>query len=271
MGFHRATSLFTFGTIALLAACGDDGGGGKQVDAMIIVHDAPADAAPDAFIPDAPSYDFSCLGMAPPNTGPNPLTLSGSVNDINILAMTLDPVPDATVRAFRVGEVPALGAPDTSDMDGNWDLSIANAAMTSQDVYVEASKTGHRTNYLFPPTAVYESLSGLPILLMSNTTFQLFVDNFNQTQSPSNGTVGIAVVDCSNMPIDGATVSVTQNGQPVGNAFDASIFQPGAYLYFDVPPGDTVVGATYMNMTLLSRTVRVVAGATTTTAIRPGA
>lgn len=271
MGIHRASAIASFGTFALLAACGDDGGNKPPIDATIIIHDAPADAAPDAYVPDAPSYDFSCLGMDPPNTGPNPLTLSGTVQDINIATQSPTPVADATVRAYRVGEVPALGAPDTSDAAGLWDLSIANPAMTSQDVYVEASKTGHRTNYLFPPTAVFESQAGVPIPLISSTTFDLFVDQFNQTQSPNNGTIGLVVVDCSNTAIDGATVSVTQNGQAVGNAFDASFLQPGLFLYFDVPPGDTVIGATYMNMTLYSRTVRSVAGATTTTAIRPGA
>jgi hypothetical protein len=109
-----------------------------------------------------------------------------------------------------------------------------------------------------------------PTLLFAEGTFAAVVSFAGATQSAANGTIIMAVLDCSNVPIEGATISAKQGGVEVGAQQDLSQLQPGAFIVFDVPPGDTVVGATFNGMDLRAHTVEVLAAANTATAVRPG-
>jgi hypothetical protein len=254
--------------LASLAACGGNGGG--NVDALIIIPDAPIDARPIDAPPDALTYDFACVGNAAPATGPNPVTVAGGATDINLQTQMAEPVAAATVEAFRAGQAQPV-ATTTTNASGAWTVSLPNAAATPVDGYVRASKTGHRTTYLYPPAPMAANIPNAPILLLSNTTFSIIVQFVAQTtQAPGNGSVGLAVVDCANMPIAGATIAVTQNGAAVGNFFDASQLQAGASITFDVPPGKTDINVSYNGTTFRARSIDVFAGSTTTTVVRPG-
>lgn len=265
MGYLRAALLAS--AIASLAACGGDSG---AADALIIVPDAAPDARPIDAPPDALTYDFSCVANPAPTTGPNPLVVAGGATDINIQSMMPVPVAMVNVEAFRIGQAPPL-AMTMTDATGAWSLSIPNAAATPVDGYVRAVKTGHRTTYLVPPAPMAANIANAPVLLLSNTTFDIIVQFVaNTTQAPGNGSVALAVVDCANMPIAGATIAVTQNGAAVGSFFDASQLQPGASITFNVPPGQTDVTVSYNGTNFRARAVEVFAGSTTTTIVRPG-
>jgi hypothetical protein len=258
-------------TTALAVACG--GSDGAKPDAPpIVVPDAPA---PDAFVPpqpDAQTFDFSCMGNAAPTTAPATVSITGTASDLNIGSMALEPVADATVKAFKNGTPDLQIGTTTSDANGDWNLPTVPTATMPVDGFVEATKTGHRTVRLYPPAPINADIPQAPVLLLADGTFSTIVAFTGKPQSDANGTVGLAVVDCANTPIGGATVSVTHNGVQVdpANTFDASQLQPGAFFVFDVPPGDSVVNATFQGMTLRAHTITVLAKTTSTTIIRPG-
>lgn len=263
MGFHRATAVAL--ATGLLAACGGDGSGG--VDVLIIVPDAPPPDSPPPV--DAPGPNLACVNDPAPATGPNPLAVSGSASDINIVSQMTVPVAGATLQAFRIGQAQAV-ANSTSDANGNWTLSIPNPATTAVDGYIRASKTGNRTVYLYPPGPMAADIAMAPLLLFSNTTFSTIVAIAQVSQAASNGTVGLAIVDCNNMPLPGATIAVQQGGANVGQFFDAGTLLPGGSFTFDVPPGPTDIKVSYNGTNFRARVVETVAGSTTTTIVRPG-
>ncbi len=253
---------------AFAVACG--GGSDAKPDAPpIVIPDAPM---PDAFVPpmpDAQQFDFTCLGNSAPTTAPATVAISGSVNDINT-SMMIVPVADAAVKAFKNGSPDLQIGSTTSDSAGAWSLPAVPTGTIPVDGYVEAKKATHRTVRLYPPSPISEDIPNAPVLLISDSTFSLLVQFTGNTQSDANGTVGLAVVDCANTPIGGATVTVKQNGADVGTIFDASQLQDGAFLVFDVPPGDTVVSASFMGMTFRAHNVTTLAKTTSTTIVKPG-
>jgi len=251
---------------ALAVACG--GGDSNKPDALIVIPDAAIDAFQPDSPPDAQVFDFSCMGNTAPTTAPATVAISGTTSDINIIAMALEPVANAAVKA--VNALDATIATDTSDAAGVWDMPAVPTGLVPIDGYVEASKDGHRTVRVYPPAPINTDIPQTPVLLFSNATFGQLVSFTGNTQAAGNGTVGLAVVDCANTPIGGATLSVKQNDVEVGMQQDLSQLQQGAFLVFDVPPGETVVSATFMGMALRAHSVDVVAATTSTTLIRPG-
>lgn len=256
------------GTIVVCAAaCGDDGGG-VTPDAKIVIPDAAPDAPPP---PDAPTntYDFSCMGNAAPTTAPDPLTLSGTAQDINIAMMALEPVAMATVTAHSAANDAVLGTPSVTDMNGDWSISAASGG-TPVDGYVEARKGMHRTTRVYPPAPLSANFTNVPILILSNSNFDFIAGFAGFDQMPTLGAVGVAVLDCANTPVEGATLSVTQNGAEVGEQWEATQLQPGTFLVFNVPVGETTVNASFNNMTFRAHVVDSVAQTTSTTVVRPG-
>jgi len=256
---------------ALAVACG--GGDSNKPDALIVIPDAAIDAFQPDSPPDAQVFDFSCMGNAAPTTAPATVAISGTASDINIIAMSLDPVENAAVKAFREGNG---GGPDvqigttTSDAGGVWSLPTVPTSLVPVEGYVEATKTGHRTLRLYPPSPIAADIPQAPLLLIADATFAQIVQFTGNSQNAANGTVGLAVVDCANTPIGGATISVKQNGVEQGTPQDLSQVQQGLFLVFDVPPGETVVSASYMGMDLRAHTLEVLASTTSTTAVKPG-
>lgn len=257
-----------------LVACGGDGGSktpdaAVQADAAVEI-DATPDAAPDAPVQ---QYDFSCMGNAAPTTAPTTMTLSGTAQNFNTQTFSAEPVAGATVRTRTANEEPIAGATTTTDAQGNFSVTVANQGGMPVDGYLEATKEGSRTVRLYPAGPIHQSLSMIPILLLTNVSFAAVQQFAGKPQSAANGTVGLAVLDCANMPIEGATISVKQNNVEYADAahtYDASALQPGAFLVFDVPPGDVEVNATYNGMPLRAHMVRTAATTTTTTYVRPG-
>ncbi|MEO8701478.1 MAG: hypothetical protein ABI867_15635 [Kofleriaceae bacterium] len=208
-----------------------------------------------------------------PTTATNPVLLTGTASDINVSSQMLEPVADATIKAFKAG-VTAPAAMTTSDAGGAWSLSVASAG-APVNAFVEATKADHRTVRIYPPQDLDASLDNIPTLLLANTTFGLLVQFVAMTtQTAGNGTVGLTVLDCANTPISGATISVKQNDVELvtaDNTFDTSgLGQGGAFLVFDLPPGETVVSATFNGMTFRAHTIDVVADTNSTTAVKPG-
>lgn len=256
-----SASLLALSTLA--SACG----GGDNPE--IVVPDADVDApSPDAPIDAPPAFDFSCMSNPAPGTAADPITVSGSATNLNVIAMQQEPVADATVTARDQADQ-AIGDPATTDAQGAWTLTLATGG-APLDGYIEAAKEEHRTVRVYPPQPLTADQPNVPALLFSNTDFSVVVGGIGAEQSPENGTVGLVILDCASTPIGGATISVTQNGTEVGEQFDLSSLQPGAWLVFDVPPGETEVTAEVNGMALRTFTIGVAAASNSTTIIYPG-
>jgi hypothetical protein len=84
------------------------------------------------------------------------------------------------------------------------------------------------------------------------------------------------VTDCAQTPIPGATISVKQGGVDVPNtspfdvgALGGAMFE-GTYAVFNIPPGETEIGATVNGQTLAPRTITMFADQSSATQLRPG-
>ncbi len=280
MGNLRA--VVTISCIVFAAACGDDGG--ATVDAPKIIDAALPDAPPDAYVPDAPNYDFSCLNNTAPTTATATIALSGIAQEVFINGMSpgIRAASGVSIQACKgncagqndlgtVGPTPAGPTPPA----GSYMTAAVTTSGTPLAGYLIATKTGNRTTYVYPASPLVANQAGVPVIMLTNQLVQGLA-LLGITQAPANSMLAILVTDCAATPvgIGGATVTVTQNGTGVGDApFDASSFDPqgqGAWFITNVPPGDTTVSATYNGMTFRAHVVGATAGTTTTTQVKPG-
>jgi hypothetical protein len=267
-------------TVLAAAACS---GGQDSIDAAVVV---VADAAPDA-PPDGPTYDFSCFGATPPTTAANTVTLSGTIHeltyDANAGSLGLTPLAGATVDTCPASSV-ACNAGDRLDQqtptpsDGSFTtaaISTGTSFHPPLDAYVKGTKTAYRPTYAYPPMPFIADQPMIPLVTILSSTFDFAISLglLGVTQTAGNGMIGVAVTDCGLTPVVGAVVSVKQGGNEVSqtNALDGAAFgQGGGEVRFDVPPGDTVVSASFMGMNFPPHTVRVYADSTTYTGVIPG-
>ena len=260
-------SVFGLGLATVLLACG--GGGSSKPDGNVVIVDSPPEAPPIDSPPDAPPLDFSCESDTPPTTAPAMVVASGQTQDLDLATQTLKALANVDVKAFKIGvNKDTLLTSTKSDMNGDWMLSL-NTTGVPLDGYLEASKTGQRTVRLYPPNPLAIDLTSVPLLVLAESTFGIIVNFIGGTQEAGNGAVALAVLDCANQPISGATISVTQGGTEVGNQHEIAQLMAGAWFVFNVPPGDTIVGATVQGHTLHAHTVKSIADGTTTTIVSP--
>jgi hypothetical protein len=276
MGNLRACSAVA---LLALAACGSDH---SKVDASIQIMDAKEIDAKIWEDAPPPMYDLTCYGVNPPTTAADPITISGSTQELGMNGT--QPVPLVVVEVFKNGTVNPV-ATVTSDAQGAFMTGNIATGGTPLDGYIRAAKISYRTTYLYPPTVVAASLTGVPAILLSNTLFgQLdgFANGGSQDDT-NNGVLFFAVTDCSltPTPITEATVKVQQNGTDVGTIFDLGQLAPqaaGTYVVFNVPDGPTQILATYNSMAFPTRTVVAhkkpnglnSEGTVTFTTVRPG-
>jgi len=273
MGNFR--TVMSIGLLSV-AACGDDGGS-ATIDAPKAI-DAAVDAIPDSPPADVgPTYDFTCLNNAAPTTIAATVTVSGSAQHVVIQGMAPAVVANGgvSVKACK-GDCTGqndLGTTTSSNVAGTlgaYSTAALTTGGTALDGYLDATKTGDRRTLVFPPSPLAQSQSNVPILQFSDGAM-LALAGLGITQSAQKGMVGIVVTDCAGMPIEGATVTVTPAGDsPLDLGTLAQGMAPGTWLIMNVPAGDATVAATYAGMTLRSHMVKSVAGATTTTGVRPG-
>lgn len=266
--------------LSLFAACGDDGGSAKP-DAANIHLDAAVDAAPDTPpLPDAPSYDLTCLNNTAPTTAMANVSISGTTQEISAAggAPSVMGVSGAVVKSCK-GD--CTGQNNLGMVTSGTGGAFSTAPLATGGVpltgYIDVTRSGDRRTLVYPPSPLTMDQSGVPVLMFNNQAFSflnsaLLSPPQNDT---ANGLVGIVVTDCMNMPItEGVVVSVKQNGTAVGNSpldLGALAAQAaGTWLVANVPAGDSTVAATYNGMSFRAHVVNVVAGTTVTTGVRPG-
>jgi hypothetical protein len=264
-----------------LAGCGSDS---AQPDALIVIPDAP----PDAAFLDAPLpvYDFSCTGNPLPTTANASITLSGTVSRISIVGGTpsIDPLDGATVAAdlCRVGTNcngpnHQIGTTTTAG-GGEFSLGPFDTNSIPLDGFLQMTHTGSRTVYVYPPVPFTADQGSIPVLTFTPTAVGLLTF-FGCTQTAGTGMIAVALTDCANAPIDDkdrVTFTVSQGGTAVAGLSpihlgDFVAEAAGAYLICSVPVGDpTNVTASWDGMAMRALDVKVVGDTTTTTLLRPG-
>jgi hypothetical protein len=267
--------------ILFVAACGNDHAQNTvdaAVDSKMIDAKVWMDAPP-------PTYDFSCYMMTPGTTVDATITVTGTVGEVSQSGFSgLGAKP---VTAFKVGSnTPAASAVSaTTGTVGEFSLGPITT-MGDAIEYIRAQDTGttYRTTYLYPPNPIRASFDGLPVPMIEQSligTLELLGTQQNDTD---NGLLFVAVNDCNiAMPtgIDGASITVKQNNQDVGDVIDLGSLLPeaaGTFIVMNVPDGDTVVGASYNGMTFPTHTVVAhkkpqgpsAMGTITATAVPPG-
>ena len=266
---------------ALLSFAACSGDGAAKPDAPLIHLDAAIDAIPDSPPPvDAPSYDFTCLNNTAPTAIAATVTVAGLAQEVVINGTTpgIQANANVSIKACKGDCMNAnnLGT-TTSSATGTYSTAALTTNGVALDGYLDATKANDRRTLVFPPSPLAQSQSNVPILQFSNSAFAA-LDLINIIDPPqndqTNGLIGIVVTDCMNMPINGATVTVQQNGSDVGSQkldLGALAAQAtGTWLIPNVPPGNTTVNAAYGGMNFRAHIVVSVIGATTTTGVRPG-
>jgi hypothetical protein len=268
-----------------IAACGSDDRNGPadaSIDAKVVLPDAKVfmDAPP-------PVYDFSCIGNAAPTMADANITLTGTVQQLDIQGITpsLSAVADASLKACVAGAANCTGQNQkgttaTSAADGSFSIGPIATSMAPLDVYVEMTKTNTRSVLSYPPSAFTTAPPTIPVLTFTDDALTtLGALGCNQDQNGANGVIGLAVTDCANKPIsdlDEANIVIKQNGTAVtglGIVNLGSVNQQaaGTFLICNVPPdAATNVGATYKTMALRAHDVKIVADTITATILRPG-
>jgi hypothetical protein len=278
MGNLRASSVVA---CLGLAACGSDH---AQVDAGITFQDASPDAKVFLDAP-PPTYDFSCTSNPAPAAGSAAanITISGTVQEVSLNGLTpsIMPADGATLNACVAGAPNCSGGnrlagPVTSAGGGNYSLGPIATGTDPVDGYITLAKTGDKDAYIFPPQALIADQGMVPTLTFTTAAFNGIVTFLQINQSAANGTLALVVTDCANQRItENVTLSVKQGGSDVTGTTPLDLGQfdamaGGVHIIFNVPPGDTEVGATYMGMALRAHVVKTVADSMTETIVRPG-
>lgn len=270
-------ACFVVGTLAL-TACGNDK---ATPDAPIVIVDSkmvdtppPVDAPPDS-----PTGDFSCFGQPNPTTAADPITVGGTTETLSMSGLMT--VPGADVGIYKTGTANAV---DTQTSDANGGFTSGNIATGGVpfDGYIVGAKTGYRTSYLYPPTPAAASITGAPVALLTDQAVSQLSGFAGSTQDDTNnGMLFLTVTDCTNTPVQGATVSVKQGATEVGTQFDLGSLvsqAAGIIIVFNVPDGATDITGSLGSMTFPTHTVQVhkkpngqgAVGTVTLTTVRPG-
>lgn len=285
MGNKKA--IFAVGTTALTAlgtfvACGSD----KAKPDAPVQHDAPIDSpkAVDA-PPDASPYDFTCYGGSAAGSAADPITISG--NTATFSGSAAGVVADASVDFFKAGSATAF-VTTHSGSDGSFASGNIVTGGTPFDGFIKAAKATYRISYLYPPSALVASLTGVPVPMLSDAQFSQF-NLLLQQQDNVNGLLLVTVTDCNSMPLTGSSLVVKQGSMTYNGIELSSIPQlsqlHGIFIVANVPDGATEVSATFGSMTFPMHTVdahkqealagsgsgsAAIEGTITITAVRPG-
>lgn len=278
--------------VALLgvAACGG-GDPGKQVDAATQAADAAADSKTFEDAP-APTFDFSCKNNSAPTAANTSIKLWGTVQHLDLQGTTTSTtaVSGSVVRVCDDGSLcinssSGERARVDSDANGAFMLGPIDNSQSSEplDVYLRMVGTGVRTTIVFPTAPFVADQGNIPILSLSSNVITALGAVCGHSDTGS-GLIAVGITDCADKPItdtQNVKITISQNGAVVTAAgvFDLGELSSqlaGTFLICSVPAdsvaitGRTKISATYNDMPMLDRLVRVLQGGTTATIIRPG-
>lgn len=222
--------------LAVLAACGDDGG----------------------------SADASNI--------PAMVTISGTATSRSTNSMML---ANVAVAAYRTGMEATPVATTMTDANGNYTLMVPTNGRPL-DGFIKATLGSYLDTYLYPPTALTADFTGASINMITSGTLDLLANTVcNANQLTTNGVIALLVVDAMEMPAAGAMVSSSPASNKVcynAGGFpsrNATMTDTDGLAYLFNVTGQATVSATKTGSTFSSHTVNARAGTFTTTVIQP--
>ena len=226
--------------LAFVAACGGDGGGGG------------ADAS------NVPAT-ITVSGMATKRENTSSSAAAGVM-----------------VSAFQTADPNTAVANATTDASGNYSMMITTNGK-ALDGYLKATLATFLDTYLYAPKPLDADFSSASINMINSGTLGLLSGTLcGNAQDAAKGVIAVLVVDASNNPIAGASVSSTpaaakycynSGGFPSRNATMTDT--DGIAYMLNVAPGQVTVSATKTGTTFASHAVNARAGTFTTTVIEP--
>jgi hypothetical protein len=167
----------------------------------------------------------------------------------------------------------------TTDSQGAFSIGPINTGGHPLDMFLDMTSDGSRRIFAYPPQVLVGDPPEIPIMTFSPLLLQ-FGSQFGCPQhDQNNGILFVRVTDCADNAIGDTAntqIVIKQGGSVVTgtNVVDLSSQSPeaaGSWLICNVPANAvTSVGATYKGMNLLAHDVKVVAGTSTMTIVRPG-
>ncbi len=271
--------VLSVGVLAL-CACGDSGSSAPVDAPKIIDAPDPIDAPPDVFIPDAFMADLTCAGNAAPTTADATITIAGTAQEVSVAAMGIVPAADVSIDICtgNCNGPNLLDEQGPTTSSGMFTTDALSTGGTPLDGYLIATKPGmtHPPTYVFPASPMTKSVPELPVIMLSRSLLDLLgMLPGGNAQDPTKGLVILAVTDCDDVPLEGASVTVKQNNVEVGDEpidIGALAAQArGIFLITNVPPSAmTEVAAQYNATTFRAHIVNVVADSAAMTQVKPG-
>ncbi len=243
-GMTRAGTAVLSLTLALsLAACGGDDGGGGTIDAPV---------GPDA------------QGM---------VAVSGIAQTVS--GTSTVPLANALIEAFDSAGGGVL-AMTMSATDGTYSVTMPTSG-APLDGYLKGTSAGRIDTYLYPPRPLAADRTGATMLIINQATLNLLGTLGGTSQMATKGFVGVLVIDASDVPVAGATVTISPagtsrviyavNNLPNQNATMTDV--SGTVFIANTDVGQVTVDATMGATNFFAHAVNARAGVITTTAIQP--
>ena len=204
---------------------------------------------------------------------PTTITVMGSASARD--ASGSSPLAGVLVGAYASSNESTAVATATSDASGNFTLTITTNG-AALDGYLKATMATYMDTYLYPPAPLSADFSGATVVMLTPNTFDLLANTLcNANQMTSMGTIAAEVEDATGAFVAGATVASSpaatkycydSGGFPSRTA--TATDTDGLGYMFNVT-GTATVTAMKSGTTFTSHSLKVRAGAFTTTLIKP--
>ncbi len=252
--------LLTCGMVTLLAACGDDGGGGQIDEGLPEIGFATPQVITTAFRESTDGVweeqgpaNWSCLNTASTDVPTTvDVTLSGPLIDFQ----SDEPLPLAELSLYGDDGIGAAAvATTTADEDGNYEIVLPTGGTNwAFKIVADEALDTYTLNQYFEPgnPAQMQQLESISVL-----TAQALPAFINVTRTPGLGIIAGAIRDCDGNEVSGAiaaasstdgTITHIEGGVsyyfsalmtslPVRHSQQSSTNKDGRFVTIELPPG----------------------------------
>ncbi|HEU0030604.1 MAG TPA: hypothetical protein VFQ53_08225 [Kofleriaceae bacterium] len=198
--------------ITVVSACGDDDGGGGNVDAPMV---------------------------------PATITISGTASARSLSGST--PAADVAVAAFATSNESTPVAMATTDASGNYTLTVTTNG-APLDGFLKATKTGLKDTYLVPPAPLVADFSGASLNMVESNIYSALFALCSTSEDATKGVIALIVEDAAGNPVAGATV--TSSPAPTKACYNSSSGTPSGTVTETAADGTAYLFGTVGNVTV---------------------
>ncbi len=137
------------------------------------------------------------------------LTVTGQAQTVS--GTSTVPLEGAMIQAFRVGSDSTPIGMATSDLQGNYSISLTTDG-TAIDGYLKGTSATRLDTYLYPPKPLTADRANATMLLVTQSTLNLLGTLGGTSQMATKGFIGVRIVDAAGMGVAGVTVTINPMG-----------------------------------------------------------